>query len=45
VTGDGWVFLIEYRGEEPRVPIKSLHKMTQAQAITELEAVWLSYEV
>ncbi|QVL48305.1 MAG: class I SAM-dependent methyltransferase [Thiocapsa sp.] len=39
----GRVFLIEYRGEDPRVPIKPLHKMTQAQAITELEAVGLRW--
>jgi ubiquinone/menaquinone biosynthesis C-methylase UbiE len=39
----GRVFLIEYRGEDPRVPIKPLHKMTQAQAITELEAVGLHW--
>ncbi len=39
----GRVFLIEYRGEDPTVPIKPLHKMTQAQAITELEAVGLRW--
>jgi len=39
----GRVVLIEYRGEDPRVPIKPLHKMTQAQAITELEAVGLRW--
>ncbi|RKT38051.1 class I SAM-dependent methyltransferase [Thiocapsa rosea] len=39
----GRVFLIEYRGEDPRIPIKPLHKMTQAQAITELEAVGLRW--
>ncbi|MBK1646886.1 SAM-dependent methyltransferase [Thiocapsa imhoffii] len=39
----GQVFLIEYCGEDPRVPIKPLHKMTQAQAITELEAVGLRW--
>jgi hypothetical protein len=37
------VFLIDLRGEDPRVPIKPLHKMTQAQAITELEAVGLRW--
>jgi len=39
----GRVFLIEYRGEDPQVPIKPLHKMTQAQAITEFEAVGLRW--
>jgi ubiquinone/menaquinone biosynthesis C-methylase UbiE len=34
----GRVYLVEYRGEDPRIPIKPLHKMTQRQAIEELEA-------
>ena len=40
----GRVVLIEYRGEDPRVPIKPLHKMTQRQAIAEMEAVGLEWE-
>ncbi len=40
----GRVVLIEYRGEDPLVPIKRLHKMTQAQAITEMQAVGLEWE-
>ena len=28
----GLVYLLEYRAEDPKVPIKPLHKMTQAQA-------------
>jgi SAM-dependent methyltransferase len=39
----GLVALIEYRGEDPSVPIKPLHKMTQAQAIRELSAVGLDW--
>ncbi len=39
----GRVFLVEYRGENPRIPIKPLHKMTQQQAITELEAAGLRW--
>jgi SAM-dependent methyltransferase len=35
---DGKLYLIEYRGEDPKVPIKKLHKMTEAQAVMELEA-------
>lgn len=35
---DGEVFLIEYRGEDRSVPIKELHKMTEAQAVRELKA-------
>jgi len=36
---DGEVFLIEYRGEDFRVPIKEIHKMTEKQAIKEMKAV------
>jgi len=32
----GRVFLLEFRGEDPLVPIKPLHKMTEAQARLEL---------
>jgi ubiquinone/menaquinone biosynthesis C-methylase UbiE len=39
----GKLFLIEYRGEDPSVPIKRLHKMTQAQAIKEMRAVGLDW--
>ena len=39
----GRVFLVEYRGEDPRIPIKPLHKMTQRQAIKELEAAGLRW--
>ncbi len=34
----GRIFLLEYRAEDPRVPIKPLHKMTAAQARLELES-------
>jgi len=37
----GRVFPIEYRGEDPRITIKPLHKMTQQQAIREMQAVGL----
>lgn len=37
----GRVVLIEYRGEDPSIPIKPLHKMTEAQVRRELEAVGL----
>lgn len=40
----GRVFLLEYRAEDPSVPIKPLHKMTEAQAIKEMEAVGLKWE-
>ena len=38
---DGQVVLVEYRAEDPRLPIKPLHKMTEVQARKELEAVGL----
>ena len=39
----GRVALIEYRGEDPDVAIKPLHKMTEAQAVREMEAVGLEH--
>jgi ubiquinone/menaquinone biosynthesis C-methylase UbiE len=40
----GRVVLIEYRGEDPSVPIKPLHKMTEAQAVLEMDAVGLVHK-
>jgi ubiquinone/menaquinone biosynthesis C-methylase UbiE len=34
----GRIFLLEYRAEDPLVPIKPLHKMTEAQAKLEFTA-------
>ncbi len=39
----GQLVLIEYRGEDPSVPIKRLHKMTQAQARREMQALGLEW--
>ncbi|MGI9290282.1 MAG: class I SAM-dependent methyltransferase [Gammaproteobacteria bacterium] len=39
----GKIVLIEYRAEDPDVPILRLHKMTEAQAITEMEAIGLEF--
>ncbi|MEM7586994.1 MAG: class I SAM-dependent methyltransferase [Acidobacteriota bacterium] len=39
----GRVVLVEYRGEDPSVPIKPLHKMTEAQARREMKAVGLTW--
>jgi ubiquinone/menaquinone biosynthesis C-methylase UbiE len=39
----GRVVLVEYRGEDPKVPIKPHHKMTEAQAIKEMRAVGLEH--
>jgi SAM-dependent methyltransferase len=39
----GRLALVEYRGEDPTVPIKPLHKMTVAQARKEMAAVGLRF--
>jgi SAM-dependent methyltransferase len=39
----GRVFLVEYRAEDPNVPIKPLHRMSEEQARRELEAVGLRF--
>jgi FkbM family methyltransferase len=39
----GRVVLIEYRKEDPSVPIKPLHKMSEAQVKKEMEAVGLDW--
>lgn len=39
----GRVVLVEYRGEDPTVPILELHKMTQRQARAEMAAVGLEW--
>lgn len=37
LSEDGKLVLVEFRGEDPAVPIKPLHKMTKAQVRSELE--------
>lgn len=39
----GKIYLIEYRAEDPEVPIKELHKMTEKQAVLELEALGFTF--
>ena len=39
----GKLVLIEYRAEDPYVPIKRLHKMTEAQAKKEMAVIGLSW--
>jgi ubiquinone/menaquinone biosynthesis C-methylase UbiE len=39
----GRVVLVEFRAEDPNVPIKPHHKMTEAQAIKEMAAVGLKH--
>ncbi len=41
---DGKLYLIEYRGEDGSVPIKKVHKMTETQAVKEMEAAGLKLE-
>ena len=38
------LFLVEFRGEDPTVPIKPLHKMSKEQALREMEAAGLELE-
>jgi FkbM family methyltransferase len=40
----GRLFLVEYRMEDPEVPIKTVHKMSEAQAIKELTAAGFLFE-
>ncbi len=40
----GVVYLLEYRGENPNVPIKPLHKMTQEQAKKEMALVGFKWK-
>jgi ubiquinone/menaquinone biosynthesis C-methylase UbiE len=40
---EGRLVLIEYRAEDPRVPIKPLHKMSEEQAIKEMARVGLRW--
>lgn len=39
----GKIYLLEYRAEDPRVPIKPLHKMSEAQARKEFEALGFTF--
>jgi ubiquinone/menaquinone biosynthesis C-methylase UbiE len=40
----GRIALVEYRGEDPSVPIKELHKMTEVQAKKEMSALGLTWQ-
>ena len=39
----GKIYLLEFRAEDPRVPIKALHKMSAAQATKEFETLGFSF--
>jgi ubiquinone/menaquinone biosynthesis C-methylase UbiE len=40
----GRIALVEFKGEDPNVPIKSVHKMTEKQARREFEALGFTWE-
>jgi hypothetical protein len=40
----GRLILVEYRGEDRNVPIRPLHKMTQAQVKREMDVFDLEFE-
>ena len=40
----GKLYLIEYRGEDSSVPIKKVHKMTEKQAVKEMQAAGFKLE-
>ena len=39
----GRIFLLEYRGEDPSVPIRPLHKMTEEQVVREMSVFGLDW--
>ncbi len=39
----GRIFLLEYRGEDPSVPIRPLHKMTETQVVKEMSVFNLEW--
>ncbi len=39
----GRIFLLEYRGEDPSVPIRPLHKMTEEQVVREMSGFGLDW--
>ena len=44
LRSDGKLYLIEYRGEDATVPIKVIHKISEAQAVKEMKAVGMRLE-
>ena len=40
----GKLVLVEFRSEDPMVPIKTIHKMSEAQAVKELKAAGFKFE-
>lgn len=44
LSATGRVALVEYKAEDPRIPIKPIHKMTEAQARREFETVGFTWD-
>ncbi len=44
LKADGKVYLIEYRAEDRSVPIKPIHKMSEAQSVKEMKAAGFKLE-
>jgi ubiquinone/menaquinone biosynthesis C-methylase UbiE len=40
----GKLVLVEFRSEDPMVPIKTIHKMSESQAVKELKAAGFNFE-
>jgi predicted methyltransferase len=40
----GKLVLVEFRAEDPNVPIKAIHKMSQQQAVKEFKAAGFTFE-
>ena len=40
----GKLVLVEFRSEDPMVPIKTIHKMSEAQSVKELKAAGFNFE-
>jgi predicted methyltransferase len=40
----GKLVLVEFRAEDPNVPIKAIHKMSERQAVKEFKAAGFTFE-
>ena len=39
----GKIYLLEFRAEDPKVPIKALHKMSKDQAVKEFQTLGFEF--
>ncbi len=44
LSATGRVALVEYKAEDPRIPIKPIHKLSEAQARKEFEAIGFTWD-